>query len=48
MRKGADLEKEILLQEQSLNSETSATLAEKQHDLENIRQQKSQEYLLDQ
>mgnify|MGYP003692161161 CR=1 FL=1 len=40
MRKEADLEKEILLQEQSLNSETSA----KQHELENKRQHK----LLDQ
>ena len=40
MRKEADLEKEILLLEQSLNSENSATLAEKQHELENIRQNK--------
>ena len=46
MRKEADLEKEILLQEQSLNQETSATLAEKQHDLENIRQHKLKEILI--
>ena len=36
MRKKADLEKEILLLEQSLNSENSATLAEKNHELENV------------
>lgn len=40
MRNEEDLENKILLLEQSINSENTATLVKKQHELVNIRQKK--------
>lgn len=40
MRNEEDLENKILLLEQSINSENTATLDKKQHELVNIRQKK--------
>ena len=40
MRNEEDLENKILLLEQSINSQNTATLVKKQHELVNIRQKK--------